>query len=71
MAQTHNKGFSAMPASEYILIDKSLISFSPICGSPINFGIYPQLSIFDQQQFRAEVTRTIGTAESPGRWLQC
>ena len=30
--------------------------------------MYPQLSIFDQQQYRAEVTQTISTAESPGRY---
>src|SRR6185295_19501008 len=35
-----------------------------------SFGIYHQLSIFDQQQYRAEVTQNISTAESPGRWLQ-
>ena len=33
-------------------------------------GIYSQLSIFDQQQFRAEVTQTISTAESPERHEQ-
>ena len=31
--------------------------------------MYPQLSIFDQRQYRAEVTQNISTAESPGRWL--
>jgi hypothetical protein len=35
----------------------------------MSFGIYPQLSIFTQQQYRAEVSRNISTAESPGRWL--
>jgi len=33
----------------------------------MSFGIYHQLSIFDQQQYQAEVTRNISTAESPGR----
>jgi len=36
----------------------------------MSFGIYPQLSIFDQQQYRAKVTQNISTAESPGRWQQ-
>ena len=29
--------------------------------------VYHQLSIFDQQQYQAEVTQNISTAESPGR----
>ena len=56
--RTANKGLSAMLASEYILIDISLK------GSR---QVYPRLSIFDQQQYRAEVTRNISTAERPGR----
>ncbi len=33
----------------------------------ISFGICDQLSIFNQQQYQAEVTQNISTAESPGR----
>ncbi len=62
-----NKGFSAMLALEYILIDISLINCSPNCYLPISFGINDRLSIFDQQQYRATVTRNTSTAESPGR----
>ncbi len=62
-----NKGFSAMLASEHILIDISLISCSPIDDLRISFGIYHQLSIFNQQQYQAAVTQNISTAESPGR----
>jgi len=36
----------------------------------MSLGINLQLSIFVQQQFQAAVTRTISTAESPGRWQQ-
>ena len=34
----------------------------------LTFGLYPQLSIFTQQQHQAEVTQNISTAESPGHW---
>jgi len=37
---------------------------------PAGRQVYHQLSIFDQQQYRAEVTQNISTAESPGRWQQ-
>ena len=63
-----------MLASEYILIDISLISCSPICTNitqlwnlPAGRQVYHQLSIFTQRLYRAEVTQTISTAESPGR----
>ena len=49
-----NKGLSAMLATEYILIDISLIR----CSLPAGRQVYHQLFIFDQQQFRAEAPRT-------------
>jgi hypothetical protein len=73
----YNKGLSAMLAAEQILIDISLISCSPNCTNitqlwnlPAGRQVYHQLSIFDQQQYRAEVTQNISTAESPGRCMQ-
>lgn len=36
----------------------------------ISFGICNQLSIFNQQLYRADVTRTTSTAESPDRYTQ-
>jgi len=66
-----------MLASEHILIDISLISCSSNCTNitelwnlPAGRRVYPQLSIFDQQQCRAEESQNISTAESPGRWPQ-
>ena len=56
-----------MLAAEHILIDISPISSSPSFTNITELGIYHQLSIFDQQQYRAEVTQNISTAESPGR----
>jgi len=65
-----------MLASEHILIDISPISCSrsftnitQLWNLPAGRQVYHQLSIFDQQQYRAEVTQNISTAESPGRWL--
>jgi hypothetical protein len=73
-----NNKMLSMLASEHILIDVTLISSAslrsqwrvPTLESQMSFGIYHQLSIFDQQQYQAEVTQNISTAESPGRWLQ-
>ena len=42
----------------------------PAFVSRMSFGICHQLSIFNQQQYRAEVTQNISTAESPGRYMQ-
>jgi hypothetical protein len=57
----HNKGLSAMLASEYIMIDISLFSCSSIFTNitqlwnlPAGRQVYPHLSIFNQQQYRAE-----------------
>ena len=73
----YNKGLSALSAAEHILINISLLSFSPnrtniteLWNLPAGRQVYHQLFIFDQQQYRAEVTRNISTAESPGRWQQ-
>ena len=66
-----------MLAAEHILIDITLISCSPsftniteLWNLPACRQVYHQLSIFGQQQYRAEVTQTISTAESPGRCAQ-
>ena len=66
-SHANNKGLSAMMASEYILIDISYSAAAPTDCSRISFGISHQLSIFVQQQSRAEESQTTSTAESPER----
>jgi len=58
-------GFSAMLAEEYIWSSRRLSSVVRAGRIRPSFGIYSHLSIFTQQQYRAEVTQNISTAESP------
>jgi hypothetical protein len=61
-----------MLAEEYMLIVPFAYQLQfGLNGSQMTFGIYNQLSIFTQQQFRAEGSQNISTAESPGRYASC
>ena len=59
-------GFSAMLASEYILIDISLISFSPSGTNKTELWHITSAFYLYSATVQAEVTQNISTAESPG-----
>ena len=65
----YNKGFSAMLASQHILIDISLISCSPSFTNITGLGNIPSAFYLYPATVPAEVTQNI-TAESTGRWPQ-
>jgi hypothetical protein len=60
-----NNGISALLVSEYKLIDTVVNQVQPTSRTYLSFGIYRQLSIFEQQQYRTKVTQNMSTAESP------
>jgi hypothetical protein len=74
-----NKGLTAMLASEYILIDMSLISCIPKLRDQLyehnraleyTLGFLSLISNIPKFRDQAAATQTISTSESPERWAQ-